>query len=70
MATDGMLSTADVARLCRVTTAAVRQWRRRGHIVPDGLDERGWPLYNQLTAARAEAATRKKAGRTVPGLAA
>jgi DNA-binding transcriptional MerR regulator len=70
MAEAGMLSTADVARLCRVTTAAVRQWRRRGIITPDGLDGRGWPLYSQRTAALAEAATRKKAGRIVPGLAA
>ncbi|MEY9837428.1 DNA-binding transcriptional MerR regulator [Streptacidiphilus sp. EB103A] len=65
MATDGMLSTREVADLCRVTTAAVRQWRRRGHITADGLDERGRPLYRQLTAARAEAKTRSKAGRLV-----
>lgn len=67
---DGMLSTAEVARLCRVTSAAVRQWRSRGIITPDGLDERGWPLYAQLTAARAEAHTRRKAGRVITGLAA
>jgi DNA-binding transcriptional MerR regulator len=70
MATNGMLSTREVADLCRVTTAAVRQWRRRGHITADGLDERGRPLYKQLTAARAEAATRSRAGRALPGLSA
>lgn len=65
-----LLSTVQAARLCRVEPATVRSWAHRGLIQPAGLDDRRRPLYDQLTIARAEAATRAKAGRQVAGLAA
>lgn len=61
-----MLTTTQVADLCGVDPVTVRSWKKRGIIVPDGLDERGRPLYRQLTAALAEAATRQRAGRQLP----
>ncbi|MFJ8474215.1 MerR family transcriptional regulator [Kitasatospora sp. NPDC094011] len=60
-----LLTGPEAAVLCRVTPEAIRQWKRRGHLAPAGLDERGRPLYRQLDVARAEAATRVKAGRTI-----
>ena len=65
MARYGMLSTREVADLCGVKPEAVRQWKKRGQIQPDGLDDDGRPLYKQLTAARAEAKTRRRAGRHI-----
>jgi DNA-binding transcriptional MerR regulator len=59
------MTPAEAAALCHVTPAAVWQWKRRGLIQPDGLDERGRPLYRQMTIARAEAKTRARAGRSV-----
>ncbi|MFF0389664.1 MerR family transcriptional regulator [Kitasatospora sp. NPDC004615] len=64
-----LLTTAQVAHLCGVEANTVRQWKCRGLITPDGLDEQGRPLYLQLTAARAEAATRQRAGRQLPAAA-
>lgn len=46
-----------------VTAEMIWQWKHRGLIEPDGLDERGRPVYLQLTIARAEAATAGPAGR-------
>ncbi|MFB7907658.1 MerR family transcriptional regulator [Kitasatospora sp. NPDC056076] len=60
-----LLTGPEVATLCRVDPATVRQWKRRGHLQPAGLDDRGRPLYRQIDAARAEAHTRKRAGRTL-----
>lgn len=62
---DELLTTAQVATLCGVDPATVRKWKQRNIITPDGLDERGRPLYRQLTAARAEKRTRKRAGRII-----
>jgi DNA-binding transcriptional MerR regulator len=60
-----LLTGPQAAELCGVGVSTIRQWRRRGHITPAGLDERGRPLYDQLTIAHAEAKTRQRAGRTV-----
>lgn len=48
-----------------VTPATVRQWRRRGHLKPSGLDERAYPLYSHADLAAAERATRGRALRLV-----
>jgi DNA-binding transcriptional MerR regulator len=58
------MTAAEAATLCHVTSDAIWQWKRRGHLAPAGLDERGRPLYRQIDVARAEAKTRKRAGRT------
>jgi DNA-binding transcriptional MerR regulator len=66
----GLLYGSEVAKLCGVEPPTVRSWRHRNLLTPAGLDPRGRPLYRQLDAARAEAATRSKAGRQLPRLAA
>lgn len=66
----GYLYSNEVAKLCGVEPPTVWSWRHRGLLAPAALDDSGRPLYRQADAARCEAATRKKAGRTVPGLAA
>lgn len=63
---DELLTPAQAAELCGVAVATIWQWRRRGLITPDGLDDRRRPLYSQLTIAQAEAKTRKRAGRQLP----
>ncbi|MFF0295563.1 MerR family DNA-binding transcriptional regulator [Kitasatospora sp. NPDC004614] len=63
---DQLLTGPQAAELCQVSPITIRNWKRRGLITPDGLDERGRPLYNQLTIARAEAHTRRRAGRQLP----
>lgn len=60
---DVLLTGPEAALLCRVATATIRSWRRRGLLEPAGLDTQGRPLYRQLDIARAEAATRRRAGR-------
>lgn len=61
---DILLTGPEAAALCNVAAATVRSWRRRGLLQVVGLDESGHPLYRQLDVARAEAATRRRAGRT------
>jgi DNA-binding transcriptional MerR regulator len=61
-----LLTGPEAAELCGVDPSTIRQWKRRGLIKPDGLDDHGRPLYAQLTIARAEARTRHRAKRT-PG---
>ncbi|MFJ2863695.1 MerR family transcriptional regulator [Kitasatospora sp. NPDC087314] len=62
---DTLLTGPEAANLCRVTPEAIRQWKRRGHLQPAGLDHHGRPLYRQLDVARAEVRTRKRAGRVL-----
>ncbi|KDN83459.1 hypothetical protein [Kitasatospora cheerisanensis] len=63
---DELLTVRQAADLCGLTPNAIWNWQHRGRISPDGLDDRGRPLYSQLTIARAEAATRRRAGRQLP----
>lgn len=63
---DELLTGPQAAELCGVSPITIRSWRRRGLLVPAGLDERGHPLYTQLAIAQAEKHTRAKAGRTLP----
>jgi hypothetical protein len=64
-AMDELLTGPQAAELCGVSPITIRSWRHRGLLNAAGLDERGRPLYEQLAVARAEKATRKKAGRTL-----
>lgn len=57
------VTTAEAAELCGVSTACIRQWVKREHLVPVGRDERGQMLFTQLDVAKAEYKTRKAARR-------
>ena len=50
---DGMLSGPQAARLAGMSESGFRNWRSRGWISPDGLDERGRPLYYPATVRTA-----------------
>ncbi|MDH6126752.1 MerR family transcriptional regulator [Kitasatospora sp. GP82] len=61
---DELLTGPQAAALCKVDTATIRQWKRRGKLAPAGLDEKGRPMYRRLDIALAERSTRERAGRT------
>lgn len=52
-----------------VRLITIYSWQRRGHLKPAGLDPNGVYLYNLLDVAKAEYATRKRAGRSYPNAA-
>lgn len=54
----GMLSTAESARLAGVSPATIRQWRARGWLERQGIDERGYPLHSAEAVRAAEARVR------------
>jgi DNA-binding transcriptional MerR regulator len=56
---DGLLTTPEAARLIRVKPVTIRQWRKRGHLVPQGLDERGNPLHTPEAVRDAERRVRE-----------
>lgn len=51
---DGFLTTPEAARLAGVAPVTIRQWRKRGHLVAQGLDERGRPLHTREAVRAAE----------------
>lgn len=55
---DGYLTTGEAARLAGVKPGTIRQWRRRGYLAPQGLDEHGWPLHTPEAVRAAEALVR------------
>lgn len=55
---DDLITAAEAARLCGVTTQAISNWVRRGHLKQAGLDERKHKLYKVIDVAKAERATR------------
>ena len=57
---DGLLTTRQAARRVGVAPGTFRCWASRGFISPRGLDERGYPLYAEPDAVRAEAAVRER----------
>lgn len=57
---DGFLTTADAAALVGVRPVTIRQWRARGWLEPQGLDERGHPLHTREAVQAAELAVRRR----------
>ena len=51
---DGFLSTREAARLVNVAPVTIRQWRKRGWLASQGLDERGYPLHSREAVRAAE----------------
>ena len=57
---DGFLTTAEAARLVGVQPVTIRQWRKRGWLLPQGLDERGYPLHSRQAVRDAERDVRER----------
>ena len=51
---DGYLTTPEAAALVGVKPVTIRQWRNRGWLVPQGLDERGYPVHSREAVRAAE----------------
>lgn len=56
---DGYLTTAEAATLAGVSVNTIYTWRNRGHLVAQGLDERGRPLHTREAVREAERQVRK-----------
>lgn len=66
LAPDGLdthVTATEAAALCKVSTQAIANWVRRGHLAPAGLDEQGRRTYRIIDIAKAERATRARARR-------
>jgi DNA-binding transcriptional MerR regulator len=57
---DGYLTTAESAELVGVKPGTIRQWRNRGYLVPQGLDERKRPLHTREAVRAAEKLVRQQ----------
>lgn len=55
----GLLTTAESARLVRVSPVTIRAWRRLGWLEPQGLSERGYPLHSADAVRAAEERVRQ-----------
>jgi len=55
---DGYLTTLEAGRLVGVKPVTIRQWRKRGYLVAQGLDERGYPLHSRVPEAHRRASQR------------
>jgi len=56
---DGYLTTAEAAALAGVSVNTIYTWRNRGHLVAQGLDERGRPLHTREAVRAAEQRVRQ-----------
>lgn len=56
---DGLLTTAEAARLAGRKPVTIRQWRNRGWLATQGLDERGYPLHTAEAVRAAEQLVRQ-----------
>ena len=57
---DGFITTAEAARLVGVKEVTIRQWRKRGYLLPQGLDERNRPLHTRDAVRDAERKVRQR----------
>jgi len=57
---DDFLTTKDAARLVGVAPVTIRQWRKRGLLPTQGLDERGYPLHSREAVKEAEEKVRAR----------
>ena len=64
---DGMITTAEAAKLVGVSAATIRQWRSRGWLDKQGLSERGHPLHTPEAVRAAERQVREN-GRRASGI--
>jgi DNA-binding transcriptional MerR regulator len=51
---DGLLTTAESARLIGVSINTIYSWRNRGYLVAQGLDERNRPLHTRQALRAAD----------------
>lgn len=57
---DTQITATDAAALCGVTTQAISQWVKRGHLPVAGLNEQGRRTYTVRDVARVEQMTRQR----------
>ena len=57
---DSHITATEAATLCGVTTQAISQWVKRGHLLVAGLDDRGRRTYLLRDVARVELMTRRR----------
>ena len=56
---DGFLTTPEAAALVGVRPVTIRQWRNRGWLAVQGLDERGYPVHSREAVRAAERRVRE-----------
>jgi DNA-binding transcriptional MerR regulator len=64
---DGLLSTAQAARVAGCAPGTIRCWASRGELKAAGLDERGRPLYTRAAVIAEELRVRQN-GLRVSGI--
>lgn len=55
-----LLGTEAAARFIGVSPSTIRQWRKRGRLSTQGLDERGYPLHSREAIRAADETVREK----------
>lgn len=60
---DSLITAAEAATLCNVSTSTIYVWVNRGTLTPSGINANGHKVYRLLDVAKAERATRDKARR-------
>lgn len=56
---DGFLTTAESAKLAGVSASTLRDWRSKGYLQAQGLDERGHPLHTAAAVREADRLARE-----------
>lgn len=60
---DSLITAAEAATLCNVSTSTIYVWVNRGTLAPSGINNQGHKVYRLLDVAKAERATRDRARR-------